>query len=1152
MKFTAIILLASCLQLSATGNSQTITLSEKNASLEKIFREVKRQTGYDFWYESRLLKQAKKVDIEVTNAPLEKVLDICFQNQLLTYSIVEKTIIVKPEATLPPETVILPPPAIEVKGKVGNEKGEPLAGATVRVKGANQSTVTDANGNFTIQLPDNGGVLVISFVGYETIETRVTKPGSLSFALKPKESKIEEVVVVGYGTQRRKDLTGSVSSIGEAQIEDVPVTTIDQAIQGRAAGVNVTNNDGAPGASLSIQIRGIGSFGNNDPLYVVDGYPITGGLNAINPNEIATIDILKDASATAIYGNRASNGVVIITTKRGSRNGAKLSLDVITSVQSRPKMYKLLNAEQWVTMVNELAPIENIQVLPEWSNPKALHSIDWQDELYRQGLKQNYNIGIRGGSEKVQSAFSAGYFDQKGIVLGSGFKRINASFNLDYTPLTWLKSSSSIKYTRLNNRTQIATGGQAGNTDEKGILDLSFLPPTMTGNKLTDKVYDGKGNYGFYPPANVHFFLYNYGNPVYDVATDQIKDANDVLLGTTFLEATILPGLRIKTNFGISTNERSGYFFKPSDTRSLDQYGSPGIQRAQNTYSQYANKSFEWLWENTISYTKTFGDHNIDFVGGVSMQENTFRQLAVRGFGSVSDVLRNVGSIQNITGLTGNQQTFSFASQFGRINYKFMDKYLVTATVRRDGSSKFASENQYGVFPSGSVAWRVKEESFLKNVQAIADLKIRASYGEVGNQAAIGLFQYLAQYSTGGPQTSQDNFGYPFGGVYQSGLQLAALPNPNLKWETSKMTDIGFDLAVLNGALTLTADYYKKESKDFLLNVPVPSQTGFTTGARNVGSIRNSGIEIALTYRESKKDFRYGISLNLTTVSNKLLSLTNNLTKLSSLQLSSDGQGLGFPSGSPWRESTLTSIGGPVGEFFGYKAAGLFQTQAEIDVLNSAAVALYGAGASYQPMAVPGDRKFVDINGDGRITEADRVSLGSPIPKFFGGLNLDANYKSFDFNVFFYGVSGNKLLNYQKALLENFAGLSNISEEYYNNRWVPGKTGDNRYPRVTNKDDNVNNRPSDVFVENGSYVRLRNVQIGYTLTSNLLNRLSISNFRLFVSAQNLFTITKYTGLDPEVGLPQQVDGSRSVGSSGIDVGTYPLSKVYTLGLNVTF
>lgn len=1040
----------------------------------------------------------------------------------------------------------------KISGKVTDDSGTPLSGVNITVEGSTAGVTTDGAGNYSIDAPSPNSQLSFSYVGFVIQKIRVGNNTVIDVSLVSENRELGQVVVVGYGTQRRKDLTGSVSSIGAEQIKNVPVTTLDQAIQGRSTGVNVTNNDGAPGAGVFVQIRGIGSLGNNNPLYVVDGYPITGGLNTLNPNDIASIDILKDASATAIYGNRASNGVVIVTTKRGKRNGVQVSLDAVTSVQSQPEMYKVLNAEQWVTLVKERAPIDNIQLLPEWNNPSALHSINWQDEVYRSALRQIYNIGIRGGSDKVQSAFSAGYFDQKGIVLGSDFKRINASLNLDYNALPWLKSSSSIKYTRGERKTPFGTGGQIQSSEDKGILDLSFLPPTMTGNKLTDRVNDGKGNYGFFPPSNVHFFLSGYGNPVYDIETNDIKYGNNVFLGTTSLEATIVEGLRVKTNLGINTNEASGYFFRPSDTRSLQQYGDPGIQRAQSTYSQYANNSFEWLWENTISYAKSFGEHDIDFVGGVSAQKNTFRQLSVGGFGSVSDVLRDVGSIVNITGQSGNQQTYSFASQFGRINYKFKDRYLITGTIRRDGSSRFAKENYYGVFPSGSIAWRVKEESFMKSVDFITDFKIRASYGEVGNQDGIGLFKYLAQYSTGGPQISFFNFGYPFDGVYQPGLQLAALPNPKLRWETSKMTDIGFDISFLNGALTLTADYYKKESKDFLLNIPVPAQTGFVIAARNVGSIRNSGIEVALGYRKAKKDFSYGINLNASTVNNKLLSLTDGLTSISALQLSSDGEGIGFIPNSSWRQSGLTSVGGSVGEFFGYKSAGIFQTQAEIDVLNAAAEAKYGPGAAYQSGAVPGDRKFVDTNGDGWVTLDDRVSLGSPIPKIFGGLNLDATYKSFDFNVFFYGVSGNKILNFQKAQLESFEGLSNIGEEFYNNRWTPGKPGNNRYTRITNEDNNGNTRPSDVYVENGSYLRLRNVQVGYTLPSNLLSRLSISSLRLFVSAQNLFTITKYTGLDPEIGLPQQFDGSRSVGSSGIDVGNYPLSKIYTLGLNVTF
>ncbi|MEP7108544.1 MAG: TonB-dependent receptor [Ferruginibacter sp.] len=1027
---------------------------------------------------------------------------------------------------------------ITVRGKV-TSGDVPLSNVSIQVKGALNTTQTGANGEYSISAPPNG-TLVFTSVGFTQQEVKVNKQTSLDINLKSTSQELAEVVVVGYGTQKRKDLTGAVSSIGEAQIQKVPVTTIDQAIQGRAAGVNVINNDGSPGGSVQIQIRGIGSLGNNDPLIVVDGYPISGGLNTINPNDIASVDILKDASATAIYGNRAANGVVIINTKRGKRNGVQLDLDALTSVQAEPKQYKLLTAVQWATLANKLAPIDGFSTLPEWSNPSSLRNIDWQQEIYQKGLKQNYNIALRGGNEKIQTAFSAGYFDQKGIVLGSKFQRINLSLNLDYNAFTWLKSSSSFKFTRGDNKIPFGTGSIGG---------LNTLPPSITGNNITDQAKDANGNYGFYNPVNPNTKLYT--NPLYSIETTDQKNLTNYFLGTTSLEVTIWDGLKIKSNIGINTNDYSGYFFRPSDKRAQEQYGLGAIN-ALSLYSQSSNSTFEWLWENTLSYTKTFGDHSIDFVGGVSAQENTFRQMGIQGEGSVSDELRNAASIQTITNQYGNQQTYSLASQFGRINYKFMDKYLVTGTVRRDGSSKFAPDHQYGVFPSGSVAWKVKEESFLKNNDIITDLKIRASYGEVGNQNSVGLFQYLSSYSPGGPSTSIGNVGYPFNKIYQPGLILSSLPNPDLKWETTKLKDFGLDLALLKGALTLTVDYYSKESKDFLLNIPVPAQTGFTTAARNVGSIRNSGIEVVVDYRKTKKDFSYGINLNFSTINNELLSLTAGQTALTNFQLNENGL-FQIGGSSNWGEFSQSKIGGAVGEFFGYKAAGIFQTQKEIDDLNSVAETKHGSGSVYQGTTVAGDRKFVDVNGDGWVTPDDRVSLGSPIPKLFGSFNLDASYKSFDFSAFFYGVSGNKIFNNNQSNLESFGGLSNISADYLSNSWTPTNPS-NKYPRVTTTDYNQNRsgRPSDAFIEDGSYLRLRSVQLGYTFPSSLTSKASISRARLFISAQNLFTITNYSGLDPEIGLPVQGNGARNVYASGVDIGTYPTSKFYTVGFNVTF
>lgn len=1035
----------------------------------------------------------------------------------------------------------------KVTGKVTDtEKGLPLPGVTVKVQGAGDIAITDVNGAFSIKAAPNSK-LSFSFIGFTTQEATVGASGIVNIKLAPDTKSLSEVVVVGYGTTKRKDLTGSVASVSAAQIEQVPVTSVDQALQGRAAGVQVVNNDGAPGNGVTVVIRGVGSFGTSDPLYVVDGYPITGGLNNINPSDIASIDVLKDASATAIYGVRAANGVVIVTTKKGKRDGVQISFDSYASLQAKPKKYKVLNAQQWATLANEDHATEGtFTELPEWSNPSALTNVDWQDEVYRTGLKQNYNLAIRGGNEKVQSAVSIGYYDQKGIVLGSYYKRFNMSANVDYSVAKWLKSSTSTKYSRQDQNNPFGTGS---------LQQLTELIPTITGNKLTNLAKDGNGNYGFYNPVNIYTKSWN--NPLYTIEQNDYKNLNNYFLGNTSLEATIIDGLKIKTNAGINVSDFSGYFFQPEDDRSSDQYGLGGANQLSQ-YSQSANNTFEYLWENTISYDKTFGKHAISFVGGVSQQENTYRIIGGAGNNLPSNGIRDLGQVQNLTAY-GSQVTYSLASQFGRLSYKFDDRYLITGTVRRDGSSKFDKGHQYGVFPSAAVAWRAKQESFLKNVDWLSDLKFRGGWGEVGNQGNTGNFQYAALYSSGGGASTSTNVGYPFGKVYQPGVALTQLENPNLKWETDQQTDIGMDIAFLHGDLTFTADYYNKKSKDFLLAVQTPNQTGFAYQTQNVGSIDNKGFEFSLNYHhQANKDFNYGVGLNITTVSNKLLSVSrastyvDNLVTLTSL------------TATGWSNFSRTNIGQPIGEFFGYKSLGIFQSQAQINALNASAAAKNPSNPYYQNSTTqPGDRYFADTNGDGQVTASDRVSLGSPLPKFYGGLTLDASYKAFDFNAYFYGTYGNKIFNYQQRMMESFqapgfVGVENVGLDYYQNHWTPTNPS-NRYARVTYNDDvSGNNVASSVYVENGSYLRLKNFTVGYTLPSVFTKKISLSKVRFYVSGQNLFTITKYSGLDPEIGTgagTNTTTGATSQASataSGIDQGNYANTKFYTLGVNVTF
>ena len=1017
------------------------------------------------------------------------------------------------------------------------EDGTPLPGVNIRIKGTGTGTVTNLDGHYSVNVPDENAVLEFSFVGYIPESIPVNNKSVIDVSLTPDIESLQEVVVIGYGTQERKDISGSISSISAEEIQKVPINTIDQAIQGRTPGVQVTNNDAAPGGNVSVRIRGIGSLGNNSPLYVVDGYPVT-GINNLNPNDIASMDILKDASATAIYGSRASNGVVIITTKRGNKDGLQVSFDATGSYQSVPEFYEVLNAQQFAGLATELAQKESFEVLPEWNNPSALRTINWQEELYQPGYRQNYTLAVRGGNDKMSSSFSLGYTDQTGIIKLSEFTRYNAALNLDYTPKDWLKSSTSLKYTRSSNPVRLGSG-------QSGIGLLTTLIPTMTGNPETDQVKDANGNYGYYTKGSTA--LAASTNILADIETQDRVDASNIFLGTTFLEVTLLDGLRVKTNLGINFNDNSGYYFTPTHERT-----EPA---ARNFYSQYSNHNFEWLWENTLAYTRTFGIHNIDVVAGISAQESTYRTLSFEGNDLLSDEFRSVGAIQTPGLRSGYEESASLASQFGRVTYKLYDKYIITGTVRRDGSSNFGTGNKYGIFPSVGAAWRLGDEEFMADFTAVSDLKIRGSRGETGNQF-IAPFGYLGLYDSG--PNNIDNRGYVFGRnkTFYPGIALTQLPNPDLTWETTVQSNIGLDAVLFNGKLSLTADYFVKESRDFLLDIDVPAQTGFTKAKRNVGSIRNSGLELSAEYRNNSRKLKWAVGANITTINNEILEFADGLEAVPNFN------NLNFPNygANTWQVFSRSQVGGEVGAFYGYRTAGIFQNQSEIDAVNARAAELAEEGeegVTYQGTTVaPGDRKFADIDGDGRVTENDREIIGSPIPDFYGGINLNASYGAFDFSMFWYASVGNEILNYAKRNLQSFAtnggvGMQNVSREFYENRWTEQNPSD-EFPRAVREDVAGNTRVSDAYVEDGSFLRLRNLQIGYTLPSAMLEKASIGQLRVFVSGQNLLTFTKYSGLDPEVGEALDSDGNRNVTAAGLDLGNYPTSPSFTLGLNLQF
>ncbi len=1035
----------------------------------------------------------------------------------------------------------------KITGKVtGADDGLPIPGVTVKVKGGTVVTSTSTEGNYSITAGSNA-TLVFTFIGYASQEVAVGGNANLNVKLSPENKALNEVVVVGYGSVKRSDVTGAISSVSAATIAKVPVTSLDQALQGRAAGVQVTNNDAAPGGNISVLIRGTGSLagGGNEPLYVIDGYPTNAGsLNNINPSDIATIDVLKDASATAIYGVRAANGVVMVTTKKGKKDGgAQVEFTAYNSIQTKPKQYELLNAQEFATLANTVAatdPNKQFSTLSNWANPSSLTNADWQNAIYRTGLTQNYNLSIRGGNEKVQSATSIGYYDQKGIVLGSYFKRLTLGVNLDYQPTKWLRSSTSGKYSYQNYNNPYGTGN---------LGNINQLPPTLDGgNKLTSQIKDSNGNYGFYNP--IYTYVAKNGNPVYDIENNKYRNINNYFLVNSLLEATIYDGLKLKSNAGITYTGYSGSFFQPSDSRKIDQYGAAAGATGNALYSQSINSSFDWLWENYLSYDKTFGDHTINFVAGVSSQETTNNTIS----GSVippNNVIKDLSQGTNLRLNPSGQSARSFASQFARVSYNYASKYYLTGTVRRDGSSQFAPGHQYGTFYSGALNWNVKKESFLKDVDWVAGLKFRGSYGELGNQHGIADFTYQSLYSAGSAPGNSANLGYAFGkiggsnGLYQAGIASVQPQNDNIRWETDRVTDIGMDVSFLHGDLNLTVDYFNRQSKDFLLNITVSPQTGYPSLPNNIGSMVNKGFEFALNYDHAvNADFHIDLGLTLSVIKNKLTSLASGTTFITNFG------GLGL-TGDGWTTFTQTNIGQAVGEFYGYRALGIIQSQAQLDALNAAARAK-GNDFYYKATTAPGDRLFADANNSGKVTPDDQVSLGSPQPKFFGGFNLGASYKSWDFNAFFNGVYGNKILNYQESNLESFAqrgsvSIENVSKEYYNNYWTPTRPS-NRFAAVHYNDTDFGNLvPSSVWVENGSFLRLKTLTVGYTLPTTLAKKLTLNRVRVYVSSQNLFTITNYTGLDPEIG---SKNGNAT--QNGVDNGTYPSSRLFTAGLNVTF
>jgi TonB-linked SusC/RagA family outer membrane protein len=948
-------------------------------------------------------------------------------------------------------------------------------------------------------------------------------------------SNLEGVVVVGYGTQRARNLTGAVSRVQARDIRQVAVTSLDQALQGRVAGVLVTENSGEPGGDISIRIRGIASINNgSDPLIVVDGVPMSVNLNAINPNDIESIDVLRDAASSAIYGSRGSAGVILVTTKRGKAGRVTVAFDGYTSMQQITRKIPMLNGPEFAKLANENLVAGGIAPNPEWSNPNNVLNTDWQDELFRTAPMQNFNLSISGGSEKTRSFLSFGYTKQDGIIENSGYERFTSRLNSDYDISNKLKVGVTLTFNadkRNNVRSQ----------EEFWGVILNVLRARPTDPVYTDQVGPfGDHLYGFKGYAHLRLGTnnnyYALSNPLFVNNLYKIGNRNNQLLSNAFAELEIIKGLKLRSTIGYNINDGFGYYKRP--------FALPTELNGDPTYvNESWSKGMQWNWINTLTYTREIGKHNFTLLAGTDALKNRGRSIFADGqrapenqlsVSAAARATRNAAASEYIPG--------SLFSILGRLNYSYDEKYLFAATVRRDGSSNFTEENRYGTFPSVSAGWRISQEKFMESIPFINELKLRASYGSVGNQNIDALLFNSTYNNDGG------NFGYSFGGTptLTPGIYPNILGNRDIMWEKLTEANVGFDASLMNGRFSLTVDYYKKKYIDLLGNVPLPFYSAPYTGQyqANAFTMENDGLELSGGYNQRFGKVNFSLNANFATINNKVTSLLPGNTS-GFLSQSISIMGSAFNDGGA---QTRTYVGEQVGNFWGYVFDGIIQNEAELEASGM---------KSLNETVMPGDVKFKDVSGpegkpDGKITSDDRTFIGNGLPGFIYGFNARVEFRGFDLNVFCNGQGDVQIANMTKLLVShmrfhNSTGIVGAHRDLLNS-WK-GEGTSNTVPRNSYTAPTTNRYFSTANIENGAFLRIRNIQLGYTLPANIGRLIRTTSARVYVSVQNLHTFTKYSGYDPEIG--NSSIGTR-VQTAGVDFGRYPKTRIYTAGINLQF
>lgn len=985
-----------------------------------------------------------------------------------------------------------------VSGVVKDFWGDPIPGVNVYVKSQpSVGTITDTNGRYEISA-ESDQTLVFKFVGMKTEEISVDNQKEINIVLEEQLVNLDEVVAVGYGVQKKSDITGSVASVDFTEIEDQPVASVDQALQGRVAGVQIVSNSGAPGGSLAVRVRGIGTINNADPLYVVDGIPVS-DIDFLNANDISSIEILKDASASAIYGSRGANGVVLISTKKGALNeDARVTFNAYYGTQRVINNWETTSGAEWYNVQEEL---NNTRTSPlDLSIVDPNRNTDWFDELTRVAPIYDVNLNVAGGSEKLTYSLSVGGFGQEGTIKGSEFQRRTLKLNSDY---------------HVSDKFIIGSNINIQTSEQESILEGSYHTGVInTAIKLEPvvPVWNNKeaGEYGYSA-------FTDYPNPVAQIAYENARNEKLNLLGNIYAQYEFIPGLVFKTTYNQNSYRNDSYDFEPVYFVNVNQ------QNVENEVSQGYNKGDYWTWENVMTFNKSFNRHELGVMAGYTVEEGTYEWTSAskKNIPNEDEALWYFNAAADGDYVSGNASEVGLMSYLGRLNYSFDNKYLVTVNFRADGSSRFPEGNKWGYFPSLAIGWKMSEEAFMSNIDWISSLKLRAGWGQIGNNN-IGYYPYQTTMSG----NAQYRYLYGAEENFDQGYVVVSMRDQDIKWETVESYNLGVDALLLDGRLQSTIDWYLKDTEDMLVGVPIPMYYGYEGGpVSNVGSVRNTGLELSVNYKERvNADLSYNLGFNISTYNNEVLSL---------------GNGQPITGGSYYGGSaTRTEEGEPIGYFYGYKTDGVFQSQSEIDN-HAAQVGDDNSGLE------PGDLKFVDTNNDGLINDDDRTFLGSPIPDFTYGLNGGLNYKGIEFSLFFQGSQGNEIFNAMKTHLYKFDETNKHKDML--NSWTPQNTNTNM-PRLDGSDINNTNRTSDRFVEDGSYIRLKNLTIGYNIPGQFLEPVGVEALKVYFSGQNLWTKTDYSGADPEIGQRS----STNYLSRGVDIGTYPQAQIYTFGVKVQF